>query len=126
MATAFQYGSGSSSKSKGMTMTLIWTNTDPTSSFAAQTVSVDWAGYDAVFIRTMFSTSTQTVQPMSFHICDKNITAFIPITARTSNQNGGRLFTFDDTGIIFQGGYYNGSATNNYAIPYQIYGVKFR
>lgn len=127
MPIAMQYGSGtgSSSKRTGMAMTLIWTNTDPSSSFAAQTVAVDLAGYDAVAIRTLFSTSSQQPLPLGFYICDNTLTCYIPLTARTTNNNGGRLFTFEDDGMAFQAGYYSGSSNNAYAIPYQIYGVKF-
>ena len=52
MAIAMQYGdSGVNTQRTGMTIKLLWTNSDPSADFAAQTISLDLSNYNAVLVQ---------------------------------------------------------------------------
>ena len=46
----------------GVSISLLWTNSAPTSTFAAQTVTVDLSGYTAVLIKTLNDRTSNTPQ----------------------------------------------------------------
>lgn len=131
MPIAMRYGSndytrsgGASGGGGGITMSLLWTNPSPTSSFAAQTVSVDLSGYDAYGVLVLFGTSNPNIVPMQVLPCDSARDGVLSVVARSNNNNGGRLVTFSPTGLTFTACTYNGSSSNAYCIPYKIYGIK--
>lgn len=124
MAVAMKYGGGNGGRNTGVTMTLLWTNPDPTSSFAAQTVSADLSGYSFYGIVPIFSTATPNIIPMQVFPCDDSQNHVMTVTARSNNNNGGRQITFSTSGLTFGAGTYSGSSNNSYAIPYKIYGIK--
>lgn len=103
--------------------TLLWTNASPTSSFAAQTVSLDLSGYDAVLIIYKMDTATGTYYS---HTCPKGLTMNL---VGFYNYRGRRGATMLDTGVTFGDG--SGASTtgsmetnNGMCIPYQIFGIK--
>ena len=51
MAIAERYGGNKNTRNTGITQTLLWTNSDPTADFAAQTISIDLSGYYAVLVQ---------------------------------------------------------------------------
>ena len=72
MPIAMRYG-GNSNPSQGATyinggggdggsVSLLWTNSNPTATFAAQTVTVDLSGYTAVLIKTLNDRGSNTPQ----------------------------------------------------------------
>ena len=131
MAVAMRYGSNeftrsggaSGGGSGGITMSLLWTNPSPTSSFAAQTVPIDLSGYDAIGIIPLFSTSVQYPAFMQIYINTPS-TVVLNTYASDSNRQGGRTVTISSNGLQFSAGNYNGSATNSNIIPYKVYGIK--
>lgn len=98
--------------------TLLWTNASPTSSFAAQTVSLDLRGYDAVVIvvdadrRHTFPCFVGFQYDLSYLPSGYNAASF------------GRLATVSSVGVDFGAGYYNTGANNTVAVPQAIYGIK--
>ena len=106
-----------------LSMKLLWTNSSPTASFAAQTVSLDLSSYQMVMVLSVVGGD------------DLAITHSItPVGERGRlfamyNWRQVRVYDVSTTGITFQtGGESNqsGSITthNQRAIPYQIYGIK--
>ena len=131
MAVAMQYGSneynrsGGASGGGGISMTLLWTNPDDTVNFAAQKISLDLSSYGAIGIVPRFGVGTRTIMPMQiFEIDDGTEHNMITIQSASYNRTGGRAFTVDSTGVDFEGGNYNGSSGNNYALPIKIYGIR--
>lgn len=134
MPIAMQYGSGNytaqnmpqsggGGSSGGIEMTLLWTNPNPTSTFAAQTVALDLSDYDAVGINLKWHKGVENFIPMM--ILPKGAERWQLFQAATDvNRTGGRFATFVSSGIAFTNATYNGSSTNDYAIPYKIYGIK--
>lgn len=120
--------SGVNTVKVGLDMDLLWTNSAPTSSFSAQTVSVDLSKYSLVLLLMNGDDTTQ-----KYYI-------FAPLGETTSYQYQSeastgvwfhfRSITATTSGVTFGDAYdhaYNswGRSTNNLrAIPYQIYGVR--
>jgi hypothetical protein len=107
----------------GVYETLLWTNNSPTSSFGAQSVSIDLSDYQGVDIVWRWSTSDTGMFRQSF---DKDTSSMIFSMANTRTY---RELTVSDSGVTFTTGYYaayNASAATSayYAIPVKIYGVK--
>lgn len=102
----------------------VWVNASPTSSFAAQTVSVDLSNYDLVAIYACESDSaTGRCNMFIVQLGDSGNIEFI-INARQC-----RRFDAASTGVTFGGGNsgpYNGavSSSDTSAIPRAIYGIK--
>lgn len=109
----------------GTKLVLLWTNSSPTSSFAAQDVSVDLSPYDWYVIETKWSSSSGLVLPLTMFEVDET-RHMVWMGNNSTNRTGGRAFTYSiaNQAITFEGGYYNASASNAYAIPLNIYGVK--
>ena len=103
---------------------LLWTNPNPTSEFAAQNVSLDLTGYKAIIVVAIDYISrpyrTSTFCPVdggtSFILC--------PYAENTINNFSGRRITVDSSGVYFGTGI-NQSGTNaGNAVPIYIYGIK--
>ena len=109
----------------GTKLVPLWTNPSPTSSFAAQDVSVDLSPYDWFVVETRWSTTSDLVLPLEMFEVDEN-RHMVWMGNNSSNRTGGRVFTYSvaNQEISFEGGYYNGSASNAYVIPLAVYGVK--
>ena len=101
---------------------LLWANASPSSSFAAQTVSLDLSGYDAVFITGGYSKDYNTVlAPVFLTVGEKGQFMLIGQNGKV----GTRDMTVTVTGVQFDVGYYDAASGNNtYAIPLKIYGIK--
>ena len=111
---------------------LLWTNASPTSEFAAQTVSLDLAEYDAVLITFYGNTSSEHTAISSLMTVGDHVNCYIntglgsmALTLYT------RSFDITTSGIDFgdcsQKAYNSTSASttnNNDVIPYKIYGIK--
>ena len=107
--------------------TLLWTNPNPTSSFSAQTISLDLSGYDAVKI----------VHNSAGDKCDE---VRVGQSCRLSNISYGgsanymtgmfRICNVTASGIKFNDGCYVMAVAsyllnNSLCIPQKIYGIKF-
>ena len=102
---------------------LLWTNSSPGSSFAAQTISVSLSSYDLYRIVYRFSTSEAIFQSVT---APTGYSANLTINAQSYNRTGGRIATYSSTGLAFGNANYNGSTSgsNTYCIPCYIYGIK--
>lgn len=109
----------------GTKLVLLWTNSSPTSSFAAQDVSVDLSPYDWFAIEYRYSSTSTLIVPLAMFEVDEN-RHILSVANNTSNRTGGRIFTYSISNkeISFEGGNYNGSAANTSTIPVAIYGIK--
>ena len=109
--------------------TLLWTNPNPTSSFSAQTISLDLSKYDAVEVvfkrytsQAIYSTQTLLEKGIKFALGTTTDETFRYRTCSFSNSG----VTFDTPQYMPSYGSWNPTATNNNCeIPYKIYGIKF-
>lgn len=101
----------------------LWENAKITSTFNAQTISLDLSGYDGVEILYYVDSTTNIYQNTGF------IKTGLPgimyyVTASTGNRLH-RIFTVNTTGIKFETAEASsGAAVGGLCIPYQIYGIK--
>ena len=118
----------------GSTMTLLWENASPTSTFASQTIALDLSGYDAIMLLTRRSTSIYDIgfgiSVLGYRGFAQNLAVYTDIGAGVLIC--GREFTPSASGIVISGGVYKFSNIalsganfdDAYAIPYRIYGIK--
>lgn len=103
----------------GFSMTLVWTNPNPSSSFALQqTLSIDLSGYKAVAIYFGYSTASQGDRfgglfPIGF---PDNMIMYAYTGSSEANRT---MSSITSSGITFD----SGTNANN-IIPLRIYGVK--
>lgn len=115
------------------TKTLLWTNASPTSNFAAQTISLDLSGYDAVEIVCRYSTTDDArtryicdvggSSPMNWFYYTGTDGKYMGVRSRTNMSASTTGVTFDTC----MGKPVNSStstATDGYIIPIEIYGIK--
>ena len=100
---------------------LLWTNASPSSSFAAQTVSLDLSGYDAVLVTSCLATSATNQ--------DNAMLVMVGDSARlcgTDNANNAfnRELTVLSSGVQFYSGQTGTSSQNASRIPLKIFGIK--
>ena len=113
---------------------LVWTNASPSSSFAAQTVSVDLSGFDLVAIEYCYQNTQLTRCYVVFCF---SLGYMIEWFAISSLSGSGakyaytRRSTVNSTGVTFEACYNAatnstsaGSAANDHGIPIYIYGSK--
>lgn len=122
---AMQYGSGNAQKS-GARVDLLWSNSDPTSNFAAQTIDCDLSGYRFVSVLCNFGSASgnqYNVAMQTFPVDETN--KYLMISA-DNNRGGERRFTYSiaNKTITFASATYNSSTNNAYIIPIGIYGIK--
>ena len=100
--------------------TLLWTNPSPTSSFAAQTVSIDVADYDAVSVEFSGEASHTTM-------CERGISYYTlrPAYAAIPSYRASSLPATN--GVYFDDCRKNSGSTidNTQLVPYKIYGIKY-
>lgn len=109
--------------------TLLWENASPTSEFAAQTVSLNLIGYDAVFI--YFGNHIPKIYASRIIIVgEPTYVVRFPSNNSTNARFYGREVTVNTDGIVFADASYfqqgNSSLTvqNTDNIPRKIYGIK--
>ncbi len=119
-------------------MTKLWENSSPSSSFAAQSVTLsdDWSNYDFILISYIFSTGTQDYATLVIPMDNAHGKDWaMRVGAGSNNRNGGRQANFVQTGtggipsghgdrISFGAATYNTSTNNSYVIPAAVYGIK--
>ena len=110
-------------KRTGIQSSLLWTNSDATQSFSAQTIPLNLTDFDAVLVgfcvNTSYSTrvSSQIVLKNGHESDLSNV-----LTGGTTVRNRG--VTVSDSGVTFSAGYQNGSSNNTASIPRWIWGIK--
>ncbi len=106
-----------------LSMKLLWTNPDPTSSFAAQTLQIDLSNYSAVeVIYRHFGDVGET--GYGAMLCIKGLTSGILVISYSNNRNGVRMASPTDAGVTFSTCLYNNAVNNNYGVPLYIFGIK--
>lgn len=106
---------------------LLWTNPNPTSSFAAQTVSLDLSDYDEVEvdIATYGTYASTTTESFKFKV------GVGGLPSGAANTIAWRYITPTTTGVEFGTGYEtrtygaNGTQDNTKMVPQRIYGIKY-
>lgn len=101
----------------------LWTNPNPTSNFAAQTVSLDLSAWSVLCV-TYITATGQSRFASAIVFKDGNnyyVTVGIPSTSNNYYYKRGAAAT--DSGVTFTNGYQNTTAGADYAIPQKIYGV---
>lgn len=131
MGVSMRYGSGgetgnaAASKGGGIVVQRLWINQNPTSNFAAQSVSVDLTGYDYYEIQLRFSTSNNYATEIKRFPVDEQPNQLTIVTLG-QNRTGGRHVTYSiaNKQLTFDAASYNGATNNAYAIPLYVWGVK--
>lgn len=135
MAIAMRYGSneytrsggasGGGGSGGGITMTPLWNNPSPTAAFAAQTVSLDLSGYDAVIILCVTDRTTSPLRHFMSNIMlvDGNNWSLWGVGG-ASTYTYNRMVDVLTTGLTFSTGYRNGSASTDRCVPITIYGIR--
>ena len=119
---SMQFGKGSRNKTGGM-FSILWSNGDPESNFAAQTVSIDLSGWAWVAISAVISTSG-TAETTHLVRVGGSVILSVPNLGSTQYFYK-REASVTTSGITFGTGYRNNTSTSgtNYCIPIAVYGV---
>lgn len=114
------------SESSGVSIDLLWENAAPTSSFPAQTISIDLSEYD--FVRLFFTleiySSMRKIGPYDVKVGEAT-TATVAVQSnmyRPVDEVSNTGITFKTGSKVTLGGSY--SETGDVMIPYRIYGIK--
>ena len=114
----------------GIDMDLLWTNANPTSAFAAQTVSLDLSNYSMIFVECIRYASN--VDSYSLGTALSKIGEGATCTCAAAISSTGtysvsfRAFTCSASGVTFGNGRkYDGVPdSDERAVPYKIYGIR--
>lgn len=107
----------------GLVQKKLWETASRTSSFAAQTLSLDLSGYDEVLIYSCLEASTNN-DYMVVSRCPVGERALAHFTWGDDNVSLHRLAKTNTSGIQFFSAYHGGSKDDASMMPYQIYGIK--
>lgn len=123
---------GSGSGEDTSSIDLLWTNSAPSSSFAAQDVSLNLSSYDYLMIvskrnitTTMEDKTSDAIQRTFFKM--SNNTGVTNRTITCSSNLSSVLYrnvTLATDKVTFGAGYNAGSQANNSVVPIYIYGIK--
>ena len=108
---------------------LLWENPSPTSSFAAQTVSIpNISNYDIIFIEFKLYSLSETYSTIIqvYKYLNGMANYLFAIFYSGAEYRRSRRFTFGSSGISFEAGYntINSTQDNTLNVPNRIYGVK--
>lgn len=115
-------GSGVDTVKVGLDMDLLWTNSAPTSSFSAQTLSIDMSDYNMIFVIATSRTDLDVRFTALFNV--GTYTARLCTTFTGTNVYTTRNVNLTSASLGFEGGYNGSTANNSYCIPLYIYGVR--
>lgn len=121
-----RYGSSGYTSQVGLRLDLLWTNDDPSSNFAAQSVTIDLSGYTHYMVVPIFSKGNQNTSPAVISaVVDGEVLGLV-VGSGTVNNVGSRTCYYDSSVpcITFAGANYGGGANNAYCIPMYIYGIR--
>ena len=104
----------------GVEMELLWENASPTSSFAAQTISLDLSVYDLVMLEFTASTTWYIRQVFISNIGGNFYYRVVDGAGKVYN----RTCVINRNGIQFEVGQEGTSRNNDLCLPTKIYGVK--
>lgn len=106
----------------GITLTELWTNSAPTSSFSAQSVSVDLSNYDVFLIRYLIVDNATTY--VNGYVLTAGGEQRHMVINRTNSSTYVRDVTPSTSAVAFTDCASQGTTTNTHMIPYKIIGVK--
>lgn len=112
-------------------MELLWTNPNPSSAFAAQTIALDMS-YDAFIISFTSSPGSSSVLVTSVLVGQSCVAQYL---AGTNGEASGNLVAFKRTAIkgstgieftrvVFASGSWADYSAQTVLVPFQIYGIK--
>jgi hypothetical protein len=102
---------------------LLWENASPTSSYAANTESLDLSNYDAVFLIYRNWPSNDYEYGFITVIGMVGQTTMVQLVSQ-ENKSGWRKATTAASGVTFTDCHYNAGIHNDYCVPLYIYGIK--
>lgn len=111
-------------ENNGAQIKKLWQNASPASAFAAQTISLNLSEYD--FVLVVYNYAKGTAQQDS-QIIEMGKTGLLNMSAGSNGTVLSRKAEPSTTGVFFEGANRyttSNSATNDYAIPISIYGIK--
>lgn len=109
--------------------TLLWTNSSPTSSFTAKTVSLDLSAYSAIEIEFKHANSSNSFLYQKFKIPSDDMSLFYMTGKGTYFELESRAVTVTTTGVTFADGRraqatWTASSDNIRCVPTRIFGIK--
>lgn len=114
-----------SSTTSGMSMDLLWTNSSPTSSFSAQTVTIDLSSYKMVLIVLKQYISIDYyfdfVSPIGNSETRRYLLGSSRLLYRAADIN---TVGIDFASASLVSSYGSDTSNNDYCIPFKIYGIK--
>lgn len=119
-------GNGGATPTENLEPVLLWTNSNPTARFDAQTISLNLTDYAGVIIEFYAEDDKQTLAARSYLKKDDIINGSNFGTGHTdaTSSAASRNYTINNDGVTFSSGYFSNSTTTEVLIPYKIYGVK--
>lgn len=104
--------------------TTVWTNSNPSSAFAAQTINLDLSGYKAIEI-VFANSSTANQGGVIIKMIPATGASLTVLTNNTTNTTGLRQRTCSatSTGVSFSAARNGSNADNGVVIPLHIYGI---
>ena len=111
-------------------MTLLWINASPGSSFAAQTISLSLSGYTSIMTVFLYSASMSYWRGTHIQSVDSCCFCYDAVQKSDISYRPRREVTASATGLVFgSGGYLDEYVrtyyiNDEYAIPLYIYGIK--
>lgn len=108
----------------GIKMDLLWTNANPASAFASQTISLDLSKYNLVYI--IFANNTVSYPYGLFYKGYKTsyLSHYEAVSNMNMNQFHARNVEVQENGVIFGNNFTDTGQYNTGNIPIKIYGVK--
>ena len=111
------------------TTTLLWTNSSPTSSFTAKTVSLSLSAYSAIEIEFKHASSSNSFLYQKFKIPSDDMSLFYMTGKGTYFELESRAVTVTTSGVTFADGRraqatWTASSDNIRCIPTRIFGIK--
>ena len=104
----------------GLKMDLLWENASPTSTFAPQTISLNFSHYKLILIYFNFAINDQAKTSAL-----AKMLGLYSVIDKSGNNIVGRTFEIRDNNIIrFDSAQYGTNTNNDFLIPSVIYGVK--
>lgn len=105
---------------------VLWENNNPSASFGAQTLNIDWSSYKRIGVFAYYNNTNDVCHEFIFHtFLGNNKKIFLTFTSMYHTVKG-REVTFGDNTIVFTEAKTGGSTTENTSvIPYKIIGYKY-
>lgn len=116
-------GNGGTTPTEDLEPVLLWENSNISTNFAAQTVSLDLSDYAGVTVE-FNRANGDTAKWLANRSFIKKGETRLGAGNREGTTSAVRNFSCDNTGVTFENGYVNSEENNGAIIPIKIYGVK--